>query len=123
MLLFYTMKNNVLRLWAPLALYLLIFIFKAVASPGELIVTVVAILAVFITFLLWYNEGEFGLLMLGVMLGMFIEVGLTGVVGERQQIWLEASLFGIPYWLPIMWGIAFVVLPRIGIYIRKAATI
>ncbi len=113
-------KNNTLQLWVPLALYIGVFLFKALTNPSELAFTAIAVVAIILTVALHYNEGELGLFLLGVLLGMFIEIGLVGVAGERQQIWLDASFFGIPYWLPLAWGLAFVVLPRIGMYVRES---
>lgn len=54
--------------------------------------------------------------MLGLFLGIFIEVVLGAVA--RQQYWVNASLMGVPVWLPIAWGIGFVVITRIGIDIE-----
>ena len=107
------------KVWAPLAIYLAFFIIKAIYATPELLTTGLALVAIGLTFALWYNSGEIGLFIIGILLGLFIEIGLTGVsAAPTQQIWLEVSFFGIPYWLPLAWGIAFVTLPRVGIYLR-----
>ena len=113
------MNNTVIRqVWAPLALYVGFFLVKAMLGPTEIVATYMAIAAVAMTFALWYEEGELGLFIIGVILGIIIEVGLTGVAGERQQVWLNASFFGIPYWLPIVWGVAFIIIPRFSAFMH-----
>lgn len=56
--------------------------------------------------------GEAHLFALGLVLALVIELGL-GLVA-RTQHWDHASLFGIPFWLPLMWGYGFVVMRRVG---------
>lgn len=114
------MKNSTVRLVVPLLLYVGFFLFKAITNPSELITTLIAIVLITLVFALHYNEGEAGLFILGILIGLFTEIGMAGIAGERQQIWLEASFFGIPYWLPLAWGFAFVVLTRIGIFLRQS---
>jgi hypothetical protein len=64
------------------------------------------------SFLLGYQPGEAVLFLVGLALGLFIEVGLGLVI--RTQHWKHASLFGVPYWLPLMWGYGFIVIHRLG---------
>jgi hypothetical protein len=60
-------------------------------------------------------KGERYLFALGVGMALIIEIGL-GLIA-RTQVWSHASLFGVPYWLPLMWGYGFVVMRRIGNYV------
>jgi len=53
---------------------------------------------------------------IGTATGLLIEVGFRFL--GYQQTWTDASLLGIPYWLPIAWGMGFVLITRLGIYIR-----
>jgi hypothetical protein len=62
------------------------------------------------------RTGETYLYFLGIVIGLGLELGFRYL--GYQQVWTEASLFGIPYWLPIVWGIGFVLVTRLGIYIR-----
>jgi len=77
----------------------------------ELPLTVLALLLSG-TLLVESERGEIYLFSFGVFLALVIEVGL-GLVA-RSQHWEHASLMGIPYWLPLMWGYGFVVMRRIG---------
>lgn len=77
----------------------------------ELPLTVLAIL--FCVLLLVRREkGELLLFFVGLGTGLIIEVGL-GMIA-RTQHWEYASLFGVPYWLPLIWGYGFVIMRRIG---------
>jgi len=77
----------------------------------ELPLTVISVLLC-IVLLVNRVKGEFHLFLFGVLLSLIIELGL-GLVA-RSQHWEHASLFGIPFWLPIMWGYGFVVMRRVG---------
>jgi hypothetical protein len=101
-------------------------------STRQLVILVAAWIAFFIVEVLWHNEialtavailtsallfmeyesGEVHLYAFGVALGLVIEVGLGQIA--RLQHWENASLFGIPYWLPLIWGFGFVAIRRIG---------
>lgn len=79
---------------------------------GERSLTIAAIVLSALTMAIGYHENEWRLFAVGLSLGIFVEVVLGLVI--RQQHWTNASLFGVPYWLPIVWGIAFVAMRRIG---------
>ena len=81
-------------------------------SLGEKSLTVAAILLSILTVIIGYQSNEWRLFVVGLGLGLFVEVVLGLFV--RHQHWTNASLFGVPYWLPIVWGIAFVAMRRIG---------
>ncbi len=77
----------------------------------ELPLTIISVLLC-VVLLVNRVAGEFHLFLFGVLLSLIIELGL-GLVA-RSQHWEHASLFGIPYWLPLMWGYGFVVMRRVG---------
>ncbi len=74
--------------------------------------TAVIILILFISLAIRYHEGEWTLFFIGLIIGFVVEV-LSGLV-FRMQHWENASLFGIPIWLPIFWGYGFIFIYRIG---------
>jgi hypothetical protein len=82
-----------------------------VFARNEAVTTAAAI--VFSLGILYRREpGELTLFALGVSLGLVIEVGLGMIF--RMQHWDNASLWGVPVWLPIIWGFGFVAIRRIG---------
>jgi hypothetical protein len=68
-----------------------------------------------VTLLYGCTRGEYLLFGLGVGMALVIELGL-GLVA-RSQHWMHASFFGIPFWLPLIWGYGFVVMRRVGNFI------
>jgi hypothetical protein len=101
----------------PFALYVAFFVFQVLVQPSELVLTGVILLLTVFTFLIHRNKGEVTLFIVGLVTGLTIEVGL-GLIA-RQQNWENASLWGVPFWLPLVWGLGFVVITRLGYYIRK----
>lgn len=71
-----------------------------------------AALALCVLLFIRRENGEVHLFVAGVFLALVIEVGL-GLVA-RSQHWEHASLLGVPYWLPLIWGYGFVVIRRAG---------
>ena len=65
--------------------------------------------------------GELHLYFVGVLVGILVEVGFR-ILGY-QQIWHDASFFGVPYWLPLIWGAGFVLITRLGVYVRDLPTV
>ena len=82
----------------------------------EITSTALALAAIVLTCLLWYNKHEATLFFIGVAVGAFIEIGLGSV--QTEQFWEQASLFGVPYWLPLAWGLGFVTITRLGSVVR-----
>lgn len=93
-----------------LASWVLFFIFQ-ITVKNEIFLTSLSILFS-VLLLLKRVPGELTLFGVGFAMGLVIEVGL-GLV-SRSQHWENASLFGVPYWLPVIWGYGFVVMRRIG---------
>lgn len=77
----------------------------------EKLVTVVAVVFSLLLFLR-FESGEAVIYLIGVAMGLIIEVGLGQVA--RTQFFTNASLFGVPLWLPLAWGYGFVVIRRVG---------
>ncbi|MEK7608705.1 MAG: hypothetical protein AAB495_03950 [Patescibacteria group bacterium] len=65
------------------------------------------------------EKNEWLLFLAGAALGFFVEVVL-GLV-YREQFWVNGSLWGVPVWLPIVWGGGFVFIRRLGnLIVRRA---
>jgi hypothetical protein len=90
------------------------FFVAEVTVKNELIMTAFAA-CMSAGLLIGFEKGEALLYAIGLALGLVIEVGLGLIF--RMQHWDNASLFGVPYWLPIIWGFGFVTIRRIGNYI------
>ncbi len=105
------------ELLIPSTLFVSFFIFQVFAQPSELTLTITLVVLIAVTALLHRNRGEITMFFIGLGAGLFIEVVL-GLVA-RQQHWENASLFGVPYWLPLIWAMAFPLITRIGMYFRK----
>lgn len=89
----------------------ILFFVAQVYILDEVILTILAI--ALSSLLFWrYERNEYRLYLLGVTVGLTIEVGLGQIA--RTQHWTHASLYGVPYWLPLAWGYGFVVMRRIG---------
>ncbi len=93
---------------------LLLWIAFFIAQVTVLLELPLTVLSILLSALLLYkaSPGERVLFGIGVVMALIIELGL-GLIA-RSQHWSHASLFGIPYWLPLIWGYGFVVMRRIG---------
>ena len=105
-------KYSLRDFWAPLFLFALFFIIQVSSKPSEIALTLVALSICGLIFALRVHKNEPKVFLLGLVLGLFVEVFLG--LFARQQHWEGASLMGVPIWLPIIWGIGFVVITRIG---------
>ena len=97
------------------------FLFLISQSSGrfsELALTAFIVVVSFLIFLMKNHKNEKRLFIIGMLVGSFIEIGLR-ILGY-QQTWTDASFFGVPYWLPIAWGLGFVLVTRYGIHLRNA---
>ena len=99
------------------ASWIVFFVFQ-VTVKDEALLTLLSILFS-VLLLIKRVPGELTLFAVGLAMGLIIEVGL-GLV-SRSQHWENASLLGVPYWLPIIWGYGFVALRRIGNIIVQRA--
>lgn len=100
----------------PLLLFVLFFVIESRKKLSENQFTFLVLFATAIVWFFQYNSGELYLYLAGLILGMIIEIGMR-VLGY-QQVWRKAHLFGVPYWLPLIWALGFVVITRLGIFLR-----
>jgi hypothetical protein len=106
-------RDNLLFQLIPL--FFLPFIFLLVKN--EMLITLVFVVLLVLTFLIKYEKGEWKILLFGILLGIFLE--LAGDVVFKLQFWENASFFGIPFWLPLMWGYEVVFVRRISVWLLK----
>jgi hypothetical protein len=104
------------KLLVPVMLLILFFISLGVFR-SELISALILLTCVGITFSVKHYNREWLLFAIGTALGVLFEIG--GDLFFKLQYWENASLFGIPYWLPLFWGFVFVIIYRIGSMIVK----
>ena len=110
------MKNFKESIWfqlIPLFLVLVIFFF----TQNEWLVTLGIVVLITISFLIKYYKNEWRVLLFGIILGFLFEI--AGDLVYQAQYWENASLFGIPVWLPLMWGYGFIFIRRIGNILTK----
>jgi len=84
---------------------------------SEYIFTAVVVAILLISWKIKYYKGEWKLFLVGLILGFVFEA-LGGLI-NRTQYWENASLLGIPIWLPIFWGYGFIFIYRLGKLIIK----
>ena len=99
------------------------FLFLAFESTGamtELSLTAFIIAVACTMFFVRSHKHEPLLFLIGIGAGIVVELGLR--IFGYQQVWQSASLFGIPFWLPIAWGVGFVLITRLGMLVRGAKT-
>ncbi len=97
------------------ALFAMLIIFYFIKS--ETWITVLMLALILVAFKLKYERGEWKVLFFGMVLGFFFEI--AGDAVYKLQNWNHTLLFGIPLWLPLMWGYGFVLIRRIGNVIIK----
>lgn len=95
---------------------MLFFLFQARGNLSEFELTMFILGVSSLIFYWQWRNTEVELYLLGVFLGTLIEVGFRFL--GYQQVWVDASFFGIPYWLPIAWGMGFVLITRLGVFVR-----
>ena len=84
---------------------------------NEIIIFIALSIVIGITFKISYQKNEFKWLIIGIIIGILLEIG--GDYFYKLQIWTSGSFFGIPIWLPILWGYVFVIVRRIGNIVVK----
>ncbi|MFZ1987965.1 MAG: hypothetical protein WAV21_02965 [Minisyncoccia bacterium] len=111
------MKKGIQEFGIPAAAAFLFLAFQADGTMSELSLTAFIVVVTFLIFLLKNHRNEGWILVIGIGFGLLIEIGFR--IFGYQQNWNQSSLFGIPYWLPIAWGIGFVLITRLGIVLRR----
>ena len=98
--------------------FIILFFSIETFSKSELILTILVIFFGIIFALLPSQRSvKIKLLIIGIFLGTLIEV-VMGFWG-RSQFWSYGSLFGVPFWLPFIWGFGFEVIYMVGKFIEK----
>jgi uncharacterized membrane protein len=108
--------ENIRDFGIPAAVAFLFLAFESTGSMTELSLTAFIIAVTFIMFLVREHKHEPLLFFIGLVVGAIVEIGLR--VFGYQQVWAQASLFGVPLWLPIAWGVGFVLITRVGLLVR-----
>lgn len=108
------LKNKIKNLFRDI-ISLILFPVIFLLTQNELVVTIFIIALLITAFKIHYNKNEIKLFLIGIILGIIMEIG--GDLIFKMQYWENASFFGIPIWLPILWGYAFVFIRRIGNHI------
>jgi len=96
---------------------LIIFPVVLIITQNEIAISAGLILMTAITFWMSYEKEEYKVFLLGLILGLIMEVGGDAIY--KMQYWETGSLFGIPLWLPLLWAYGFIIIRRIGNLIIK----
>jgi len=86
-------------------------------THNELFISLLLLCLIITTFLIKYEKNEIYLLLLGIIAGIIAEVG--GDYFNKVQYWEQGSFFGVPFWLPLLWGYGVIYFRRIGNWIVK----
>lgn len=84
---------------------------------SELGLTLLIIVLLAGTWYISYTKREWLVFLMGLIIGLLFEVG-DGLI-YRSQFWQQDTLWGVPLWLPVLWGYGFVFIRRIGNTIIK----
>jgi hypothetical protein len=103
------------ELGIPFLCFIIFFLFQSKKVWKEKFLTFAIIFISIFTAFISYHQNELLLFIIGLFFGIVIEVGMRRL--GYQQIWNDASFFGVPYWLPLIWGFGFVIITRLGIFI------
>jgi hypothetical protein len=99
------------RIIIPTALVIIFFVSLGILK-SELWSTVILIACIAITFGLKHYRKEWLLMIIGIVVAAVFEIGGDAIY--KMQQWSGGSFFGIPYWLPLLFGLEFVLVYRIG---------
>ena len=105
------MKEQLINILKNIIPFIIAF-FLPLITLNEIILTFVMIFLLAFTMKMDYVKREWELVLIGIVVGFIIEV-VTGLI-YRLQYWSNGSLFGVPFWVPIMWGYSFLVMRRVG---------
>ncbi|MDD3174976.1 MAG: hypothetical protein PHU51_00695 [Candidatus Nanoarchaeia archaeon] len=84
-------------------------------THNELFISLLVLCLIITTFSIKYEKNEIYLLLLGIIAGIIAEIG--GDYFNKVQYWEQGSFFGVPFWLPLLWGYGVVYFRRIGNWI------
>jgi hypothetical protein len=103
-------RARVTQLLQDLGWFFLVLALLPTHREGLIAAGVVAVVA--LAFRIRYYRREWLLFTTGSLLGLVFEKGGDAIY--KLQSWSEGSLFGIPLWLPLFWGLGFVFIRRFG---------
>lgn len=81
-------------------------------THDERMVAILMVAVIGATFWIQYEPREWIVLVVGIGMGLVLEVG--GDLVYQLQHWQSGMLWGIPLWLPLFWGYGFVIIRRAG---------
>ena len=83
---------------------------------NEYLLSLLYIAVILISFKIKYVKNEYKIFIAGFILMIIFEFIFisTGV-----ETFIRNSLFGMPLWLPFLWGYGFVAIRRVGEYLIK----
>lgn len=96
---------------------ILFFIIETFSKNEPLLTGLVVVFGVLFAFFPNEKKVKIWLFIIGLFLGTLIEV-VMGFWG-RSQYWSYGSLFGVPLWLPFIWGFGFEIIYILGNYIKS----
>jgi|SRR3989344_4529533 len=109
--------NNQIKILKNVAPFITVF-FLPLITLNEAFLTFVIIVLILISLKINYTKDEWKLVIIGILIGFIVEV-VTGMF-YRIQFWANGSLFGVPTYVPFLWGYGFLIIRRIGNIIIKA---
>ena len=109
-------SNTTVNILLNIAL-LIIFSVLFFLTSNEWILTGLIVLLIILALKIEYHKREWLLLLIGIICGVILEVGGDAIY--KLQYWTYGSFFGIPLWLPLFWGYAFILINRIGKVVVK----
>lgn len=108
-------SNKIKDYWKKVVSYIpavMAFALLPFLKGDEIRITIMLIIVIGITFVIEYKKKEWAVLLAGIIIGFLVE--FSGDAVYQLQYWEQASFFGLPIWLPILWGYGFVMIRRIG---------
>jgi hypothetical protein len=85
---------------------------------NNLLLAVLYVLAIVVFLKIEYHRGDIHALIIGCIVGFAVEAIGTSVAG--YQSFANPDFFGIPMWLPIVWGYGFLFMKRVGVIINNS---
>ncbi|HIJ99711.1 TPA: hypothetical protein H1011_02715 [archaeon] len=95
-------------------MFIALFITKIVMAELLILLTIVVLLLA--NFAVRYERNEWKVFVLGTIVGFTMEWAGDALYHQFtwKQTFVDQTLFGMPLWLPALWGYGFVMMRRIG---------
>lgn len=100
-----------------LGLLLIFFIFETLTQNEYLLSVLVVLFGISFWIFPRDRKVKIWLWIIGIILGFTIEVFMGFV--SRSQYWNYGSFFGVPLWLPFVWGLGFESIYLLGKFIKS----